>query len=844
MLENTQPEQALDQTATSRLYEEKPLSTGWSFRRQGAEEWHSATVPGCNFTDLLQNNLIEDPFRRCNENDLQWIEKENWEYRAAFQLTSEDLTYAHAELQFDGLDTFAEIQLNGTPILQTNNMFRSWRHEVKDLLREGGNELHILFLSPLKYAVKNEEIAPFLYPAGNDHSDENLSVYIRKAPYHFGWDWGPRFVTSGIWRPVSLLLYEQAQITETQILSTLREDTANVELKVEVACHQALEGQLLVRCLNEDLGLEPQSVTLEAGANSVSYQFQIDDCKKWWPRGLGDPYLYKLSIQLQVGEHTISTWEEQLGLRTVEVVNEPDEWGESFYFKVNGFPLFMKGANYIPQDSFLDQAKEDRYRQVFEDAADANFNMLRIWGGGIYEEDRFYELADEYGILIWQDFMFACTMYPSYDSFVDNVREEAIQNVKRLRNHPSIAIWCGNNEIHMGWHHWGWQEEFKYDDKTQETLWKGYLEVFEELLASVVQAHDPQRFYLPSSPISNWEQDVDFTIGDNHYWGVWHGEAPFSEYKKRIPRFMSEFGFQSFPLFQSVQRYTNPPDWYLTSEVMMLHQKHPRGNELIRKYLLQEYKKPKDFESFLYASQVLQSAGISMAIEAHRRNKPYCMGTLYWQFNDCWPVASWSSIDYYGQWKALHYSVKKLYSDLLISCDVSAKEIDMYLINDLPQEHEVSYRLTLLDFQGQRLNTYEGQVVLKGNESRPTLKVPIVELLGTHDKDKVVVEATLLQNGETVSRNHYLLAPPKDLKLLIPTFETEVIVQDDHLEVSITTNTFAMGVYLEFEQLRGNFSDNFFDLLPGEKKVVTFPRQAGGTDEPKLIVKSLRDTYL
>ncbi|MEM9324462.1 MAG: glycoside hydrolase family 2 protein [Bacteroidota bacterium] len=822
------------------------LSSGWRFRQVGTEEWRAASVPGCNFTDLLENGLIEDPFDRTNEEALQWIEKEDWEYELVFVVSSEQLAFRQALLLFEGLDTFADIELNGHPVLQANNMFRSWQCEVRELLVEGVNRLRIVFHSPLKYVIENEEIADFLYPAGNDHSEENLSVYIRKAPYHFGWDWGPRFVTSGIWRPIRLEYHDYARIEDIRVNYDLTDQKATIDFEIEISSLYEGRAEIKLTSPISDISFPVTQVELKEGKTAVQCTFDIEDYQLWWPKCMGDPHLYLFEIQLLVNGEIASSHQQRVGLRKIEVVNEKDKDGESFFFKVNGLPLFMKGANYIPQDSFLDRVGPDRYEQLIDDALDANFNMLRVWGGGIYEDDRFYDLADEKGLLIWQDFMFACTMYPSHLTFLQNVEQEAIQNIKRLRNHPSLALWCGNNEIHMGWHNWGWQEEFGYDETTQEELWSGYLELFERRLPSLVQEHDPNSFYFPSSPISNWEADIDFTIGDNHYWGVWHGEAPFSEYKERIPRFMSEYGFQSFPLFQSVQQYTSPPDWYLTSDVMLLHQKHPRGNELIRKYLLSGYKKPKDFESFLYGSQVLQAEGISLAIESHRRHKPYCMGTLYWQMNDCWPVASWSSIDYYGQWKALHYAARKLYNDLLVSCDIDDKEVRVHAINDAHEPKSVAYQFEVFDFQGRKPFSYTGEIVLEANASLLCHTFTIAECLRAQDKRNVVAIASLIgEGGQILSRTHYLFTNPKDLRLRIPSFTSQVTSKEDHFSVRLSTDTFAKSIYLEFEGHRGNFSDNFFDLLPGEEKVVTFPKPTDMPKKtPKLLIKSLRDTYL
>ena len=406
-----------------------------------------------------------------------------------------------------------------------------------------------------------------------------------------------------------------------------------------------------------------------------------------------------LRVLLKQGDITLDVDHRKVGVRTIEVINETDKDGVSFYFKVNGHPVFMKGANYIPDDAFPHRVDHGRLQQTFKNAVNANMNMLRVWGGGIYQDDSFYDLADENGILIWQDFMFACTLYPGDDAFLLNVENEARANIKRLRNHPCIAMWCGNNEVEMAISDWQWPEKFDYSTSLQAQLQKDYDRLFRQLLPELVNELDPQRFYLSSSPMGFWEHEEQDGHGNHHFWGVWHGEQPFSEYQKRIPRFMSEFGFQSFPLIQSMNKYVPEQEQKLDSAVMTVHQKHPRGNGLIRKYMLDEYREPKDFASLLYLSQVQQARGLKLAFDAHRRSKPYCMGTLYWQFNDCWPVASWSGIDYYGRWKALHYQAKASFKPVIPLIEELTNELNIYVLNDTLEDKASDHKLDFTEFR-------------------------------------------------------------------------------------------------------------------------------------------------
>ncbi len=818
----------------------RPIDTGWEFRSVGEEEWYPANVPGTNFTDLLNNQLIPDPFDRSNESELQWIESRNWEYRTSFMLDEIPET-GKAELIFEGLDTYADVYLNGNLILEASNMFVPWKCEVAEHLVQGENKLYLLFRSPIDEVREKAKAVGFLYPAENDHSEENLSVFTRKAPYQFGWDWGPRFVTSGIWRPVSLHIYDQAVIGEIHVMQALAPRVAKLNFETTIFSEIEEEALLEITCLNDDLDHQGTSVSLSIGQNQVNETVTIEDYKKWWPRGFGDPFLYEFRLDLIVNEQVISSRRQKIGLRTVETVIEKDQLGQSFFFKVNGIPIYAKGANYIPQDSFVSRVSDEHYHTLFESAIAANMNILRVWGGGIYEKDLFYNLADEHGLLIWQDFMFACTMYPGDQDFLASVAQEARANIKRLRNHPSIIMWCGNNEIEMGWDSWGWPEKFDYKAKDLKKLETDYQALFHELLPRLVNELDPGRYYLSSSPMNNWEDPDLFKYGNHHYWGVWHGEAPFEDFKKSVPRFMSEFGFQSFPIQSSVQKYSLPEDWSIDSDVMKVHQKHPRGNQLIATYTNRSYHKPKDFESFLYLSQVVQAEGMRMGIEAQRRSKPFCMGTIYWQLNDCWPVASWSGIDYYGKWKALHYEVARQYSDYLITCNfLEDGTINAYVVSDQVKPVTGGITLIIKDFEGNQLMVENKTITVKPGVSE--LYFSIEPGAYAHlDTKQILLDARVTVDNHTYS-NLYYWHPVKELELPEPDYTTEVVANGEDWEVTLSSTVLIKSVYLEFEGVMGNFSDNFFDLLPWEVKKVRFPKR-GVKTPPQLKLMSIRDTY-
>ena len=816
------------------------LDGHWEFRQSSTEKWYDAKVPGNNFSDLKRSNLIEDPFFRTNEDEVQWVEKENWEYLKEFELSAEELEYGQINLVFEGLDTYANVYLNGVLILEANNMFVEWTIEVRDKLQEGKNDLKIIFESPISKVRAKAKKSGILYPAGNDHSEENLSVFSRKAPYHYGWDWGPRFVCSGIWRSTRLEFYNRASIGNVHVRQNLDENRAMLSANLSIFALESSRATIKVSYVDQQEEISEFHCDLCRWDNSITVDFEIQDYKKWWPRPLGEPHLYEITFSLSIDGYEIDSKTERIGLRKLEVINEPDEEGTSFYFKVNDVALFAKGANYIPQDSFQEQVTEKRYIQLFDDAINANMNMLRVWGGGIYEEDLFYELADKKGILIWQDFMFACTMYPGDEDFLMSIEEEAVSNIKRLRNHPSIAIWCGNNEIEVGWKHWGWQEEFNYSEQQQQQLALDYKKVFDELLPEKVRELDPDRFYFGSSPISYFEDSESFKVGDNHYWGVWHKEAPFEDFEVSVPRFMSEYGFQSFPMLSSLKKYSVEEDWSLDSDVMMLHQKHPRGNQLIKSYLLRDYKEPKNFESFLYASQVLQAEGIKMGIEAHRRNMPFCMGTLYWQLNDCWPVASWSSIDYYGNWKALHYKVKASYSDVLICATIKDK-VEVFIVSDLLDDLKGVYTIEIKDFNGKIIFSKQEEVVIDSCKSKIYSSGDTKTLLSNHNPNEAFLNLKLEVNDEVISSNTYYFVKPKDLNLKSTEVNYSITYKEGRYEVCLTSKDLVKNLYLEFDRMEGNFSDNFFDLLPGEEKTVHFKHIERPASLPSLHLFSLKD---
>ena len=535
------------------------LNEGWLFREVNGGKWLKAEVPGTVHTDLMRNQVIEDPFFRDHASKLLWISEKDWEYKNEFFLSSNFNPNQKKYIVFEGLDTYADIYLNDLFLGRADNMFRQWRFGAIGL-KPGRNQLKVRFFSPLRIAdslAKNSDIK---------RPCENNRHYLRKAQYHFGWDWAPQLPTCGIWK-------------------------------------------------NVYLSSEPQAKN------------------------------------------------EKAEYADVQLIQTADSIGQSFYFTVNGQPTFMKGANWVPADVFLPRVTKNRYRQLLIAAKEAHFNMLRVWGGGIYEEDDFYTLCDSLGIYVWQDFMFAGAMYPGDSAFIQNVKEEAKQQILRLRKHPCIALWCGNNEIDEAWNNWGWQKQFEISANDSMRLWKEYVTLFQEVLPDLVQQYDSGRAYISTSPLYGWGREKSMTHGDSHYWGLWWGVKPVEIMREKVPRFMSEYGMQAMPNWKSMTKFSLPEDWDTSSPVMKAHQKHPTGYKTLSAYIEQEKLTPNSFRAFAEATQEIQHRAVKTALEAQLQSNGRCMGSLFWQFNDCWPVCSWSVIDYYGQKKKAYYTLQALYKD-------------------------------------------------------------------------------------------------------------------------------------------------------------------------------------
>jgi beta-mannosidase len=815
------------------------LDSGWQFRALGKagrgdlSTWHPGQVPGVVQTDLLRDGLIPQPFYRDNESRLQWIGLTDWEYRDTFQADTSTLVHENVDLVFEGLDTFADVYLNDRLLIQTNNCFRAWRISARKLLQPGANTLRIVFHSPVEKILPYVRAQPYVLPAistinGGNEGGLPTAPYTRKPPYQYGWDWGPRFVTQGIWRPVRLETWDVLRIDTFHIVQRkITPEAAVLDLELDVeASHAApatisLEHDPMSAAQTDD---GSRSVQLDPGINHLSVPVRISAPRLWYPAGYGKQNRYHFSAVVRLGQETAARAERITGLRSVELRRVPDPWGKSFTFVINGIAVFAKGANVIPFDSFPPRVTAERHRAILQAALDAHMNMVREWGGGYYESDDFYDICDELGLLVWQEFSFGGDMVPGDTAFQENVRQEAIEQIKRLRDHPSIVLWCGNNEIETGWLHWADRQAFKatVSPDIRERVWQDYMVLFADILKSAVTRYAAPVPYWPSSPSADFEEPPDNDHnGDMHYWMVWHGLAPAVDYLKQFPRFMTEFGFQSFPDMRTIRAFTQPADLDIRSVVMQSHQKNKGGNERILTYMLREYHEPRDFASFVYLSQVQQAEIIKLGAEHFRRQRPRTMGALYWQLNDCWPVASWSSIDYYGRWKALHYFARRFFADILVSPYAHDDKVDVYVVSDRLQSISGTIRVRLLDFSGKTFLDEPHPVDIPAQSSAIYLSLDQKTLAAKATPRRSFLVVDLEMGGKRLSRNLVFFDHMRNLALpVVPRIDVKLYKKGEAYSLTLRTPGLARNVYVSFADLDVAVSDNYFDLLPGEPVTV------------------------
>ena len=815
----------------------------WQVSQADGGEPIPARVPGCIHTDLLAAGDIEDPFLRDNEDRLMWIGETDWVYSRTFSVPPELLAHDRVLLRCEGLDTLATLTLNGAPLVRADNMFRTWELDVTRVLVEGDNVLEIRFDSPLGYMKQRQ--AQRKLPGWGGPKEIAGRAWVRKEPCNFGWDWGPVTVTCGVWRPISLVAFDQARLTDIAVRQQHAQD-GSVKLDVGVQA-ELLEAESIEACAQVSFD---GSVVAESrcGLDEARAQLEltINEPNLWWPNGMGPQPLYEVRVDLLDAQgQCVDSASRRIGLRTLRLDRHPDEWGESFQFAVNGVPFFAKGANWIPADAFVTRLTDADYQGLLRSAAEANMNMLRVWGGGIYEQDVFYDTCDELGICVWQDFMFACSTYPAFDEqFMQSVKAEAQDNVRRLRHHPCIALWCGNNELEQGLVGDEWNDH--------QMSWQDYGNLFDELIPSVVQALDPDRDYWPCSPHTPGEDRRDFNnpdCGDAHLWDVWHGRKPFEWYRTCTHRFNSEFGFQSFPEPQTVYGYTSPQDRNVTTYVMEHHQRSGIGNAVIMQYMLDWFRLPTSFDMTLWLSQILQGMAMKYAVEHWRRAMPRGMGTLYWQLNDCWPVASWASIDYHGRWKALHHMARKFNAPLLVSGveDIQTGEVQLHITSDRLEACRAQLMWTLTNVAGERLDGDTLPVEAPARANTLVRTISVADYLDRYGSRDLLLWLDLRVDGGSVSSNLVTFARPKHLELPEPDITLAVReAEEGRFVVDLQADKPALWVWLELPGIDARLSDNFLHLLPGRPVAISITPSTPITLadlQARLRVSSLTDTY-
>ncbi|MBV8158864.1 MAG: glycoside hydrolase family 2 protein, partial [Dyella sp.] len=776
------------------------LDQGWQFRlapgdaaaatHPEATKWLPATVPGTVQTDLMAVRQAADPFYRDNEAKIQWVGLSDWQYRTTFNVDAATLSREHVELVLDGLDTYADVTLNGSKLVAADNMFRRWRVPVKNVLRKGDNKLEVRLYSPIKrlqpwllkqpYALPGEFDSAF----GDEPKGKQTANYVRKANYQYGWDWGPRIVTEGIWQDVHLDSWDALRIADFHVeQSQVDRDAAHVSamIDVDVDASQPLTVNLdVLGPEGEAVAHVAREVTVDPGNHPISLPLRIADPRLWYPTGYGAQDMYTFKVTLRDGDGVLHGAERSVGLRSVELRRQPDRWGRSFEFVVNGIPVFAKGANLIPFDSFPSRDVTLRMHDVVASARDANMNMLRVWGGGYYLPDRFYELADRFGIMIWQDFMFGGAIPPNDTAYVENTRQEAIEQVKRLRNHPSIVLWCGNNEVQTGWESWPDRDAFAktLTAKQRDLIVTGMVNLFGNVLRDVVARYDRDVPYWASTPSTDYEGAANVPDnGDMHYWDVWSGQAkPLTEYLNVTPRFQSEYGLQSFPVMRTIRAFAAPEDMQAESPVMRAHQKYDNGNgnQRLLLYIERSYGTPRDFPAFVYLSQVMQAQGIELAAEHLRASRPQSMGSLYWQINDVWPGASWSSIDVYGRWKALQFHARRFYAPLLVAALRHDGNTAVSVVSDQLASFSGHLRVQLMDFTGKVIDEHKHSISLPSLSSVPAGNYTDAQLLHGADPHAVFAVFELVDGNGVASRSVVFFDEAKNLKLPSPHIRTKM----------------------------------------------------------------------
>lgn len=789
-------------------------------------------VPGTVLSGLLNAGKIEDPFYRTNEEQTRELFWNDYIFERSFTVEKKLLKEDQILLICEGLDTLTDIYINDQPVANTDNMHRTWKFSVKEYLNEGENKIRIVFRSVLQF-IENYTYAEHkeihYIPSGGMKGNQLL----RKAHSMFGWDWGPQTIDAGIFRDIYLEGFSHPRI-EDVVFHQVHQDnavtvTAEVQLRSKNWGSENCCSHIFSTTNNPTDKFENYTVNIEFNGpectqeqtltvnsdGKLSFSFDITNPHLWWPNGYGEQPLYNICVKLlEKDGDTLETVNKRIGLRTLTISQEKDQWGSEFTFCINGLKIFTRGGNYIPEDCLYTRISHETQKYLLESCKRANFNCVRVWGGGYYPSDYFYDLCDEMGLIVWQDLMYACNVYNVTKTFSESCRQETLDNVKRLRHHASLGLWCGNNEIESAWDHWqDFQTETPY-------LRADYIKLFEDILPDAVREADQDTFYWRSSPSSGgcFDNPDDENRGDTHYWDVWHGQKPFTDYQKYYFRFCSEFGFQSFPCMKTVESFTEEKDRNIFSRVMENHQKNDAANGKILYYLSENFQYPQDLNHLLYVSQILQGMAMKYGVDHWRRNRGRCMGTLYWQVNDNWPVASWSSIDYFGRWKALHYMAKKFYAPLAVSMRRDGEIFKAYLENETGQAQEWTVTVSVKNMKCEVLDSVQATGTTASFRSEELIQIDVSKW--KKQEDHVFVETVLKLSDGTVLTDTETLVPYKYVGLETPAISTTVEEQEDAYLIKVKTDCFVPFLSLDFKDADAILEDNFFHITDTEEKII------------------------
>ena len=788
------------------------LDNSWIVTTDTLDIKMQVDIPSVIQADMYENGLIPHPYKSNIEPQLHWIPQHEWTYTLDFNAEDYILNEDVVELVFEGLDTYADVWFNGEHILYSDNMFRTYSCDVKNLIKEKNN-IKIKFHPFDKVRDSLIETYPLRFP-------EKYAV-MRKAAYQNGWDWAPRYMNMGIWQPVYLKAWTHSTISSASVITTDIQDN-KAQLAFEVCVDADVKHEITLQLFDNNSKIIDETIELDEGKNYHSFPFEISDPKLWYPNELGEQNMYTFNLKMVDNDEDkiIEERDITMGIRTIEMIEEPDSIGTAFYFKVNGTPLYMKGANYIPEEMITSWMSREKTQKLLEQCVgDAHMNMLRTWGGGIYPPDYFFEICDSLGILVWQDFMFAGSTYPYTDEFINNVKEEAKKHVVRLKNHPSLALWCGNNEISEGYYNWGWQKSMNWSDAEYQEMKDGYDKLFEEMLDEVVKTYDKSRPYWPSSPKNGWGRAASLTEGDVHYWGVWWGELPYEMYNEKVGRFNSEFGYQSYPSMQTLRMIDDNPGF--GNEIIQAHQKHNRGEKLIMDHVVRYFGEPKDFEDYVYLSQLSQAFGMDIAISAQRSSRPRSMGSLYWQLNDAWTSISWSSIDYLGNKKALHYKLDEIFNPILLGLKHQGEDnYKLWISNDLQHDIDGRVRIIVEDMYGQQLFAFSEGVNVKANSCYYFPKDVVINLFGKKNTE-CYARIIFMEEDTILSERLHFFTYPKDMQLIETELNPEIVFNDGKYHLTFNSDVFVKDVFVT-ASVSGDFSHNFFNLLPNAPQTIVF----------------------